>query len=121
MLSIRRTLSLPLLIGVPLLVLAAGGLCSTLVARRVHADFDAALLQRAQSLAGLLKMSNSGGALEFDFSDELMPEFSSVTQPEYFELWIVGGRLIERSRSLKHRHLSRPAGGERGHAWAIIR
>jgi two-component system sensor histidine kinase QseC len=38
--------------------------------------------------------------VEFDFADEFMPEFDLPQRPEYFELWLADGTLIERSRSL---------------------
>ena len=106
--SIRRALSLPLVIGVPVLVLLGGGFSSWFVADRLSREFDSLLFIKARDLSALVQWR--GGAnrkIEFNFSDELMPEFSSETRPEYFELWTESGRVIERSRSLRGAHLLR--------------
>lgn len=82
--SIRLALSLPLVISVPLLVLLGGGVSSWFVADRLNREFDSQLLMKARDLSALVQWRNPQNNFEFNFSDELMPEFSSQTAPEYF-------------------------------------
>ena len=98
--SIRSGIQLPLLIGVPLFTLLMGMLAAVLVTDRLHSDFDAALRAKAQTLASLTQFNGLTRQIEFNFSDELMPEFSRRGRPEYFELRDASGRLLERSHSL---------------------
>ena len=103
--SIRRRLTLSLLVGSGLLVLALGLIASTVVARRLRHEFDQSLLAKARALVTLTLQHR--GEVEIDFADEFMPEFEAPSQPEYFELWLADGTLIERSRSLGSRDLPR--------------
>ena len=96
--SIRRTLLVSLLGGV---VLAAVG-CGTLFHQRLLTtltdQFDAALFAKAQAVAALLELE--GVRLEFDFNEELMPEFSRDENPEFFQISLPEGELISRSVTL---------------------
>ena len=103
--SIRRRLIVPLLLGSCLLTLAAGLLLSALIGRRLRAEFDHALLAKARALVTLTRQE--GGEVEIDFADEHMPEFSAAAGPEYFQLWLADGTVLERSRSLGSRDLPR--------------
>jgi two-component system, OmpR family, heavy metal sensor histidine kinase CusS len=103
--SIRRALSLPLLIGVVLLVGASGLVSSRLVTGQLRRDFDQALLDKARALATLADQED--GEMEMDFVDELMPEFSVAPRREYFELWTAGGAVVRRSKSLGEENLPR--------------
>lgn len=103
--SIRRRLIVPLLLGSCLLTLAAGLLLSSLISRRLRAEFDHALLAKARALVTLTRQE--AGEVEIDFADEHMPEFSAPAGPEYFELWLADGTVLERSRSLGARDLPR--------------
>lgn len=107
MTSIRRRLAVPLLAGSCLLVLAAGLLLSGLISRRLRAEFDDALLAKARALVTLTRQE--AGAVEIDFADEVMPEFSAPSAPEYFQLWLANGTVLERSESLGVRDLPRSA------------
>jgi signal transduction histidine kinase len=105
MLSIRRRLIVSLLVGSGLLVLALGLGASAVIARRLRQEFDQALLAKARALVTLTKQRH--GEVELDFADELMPEFEAPSRPEYFQLWLADGTLLERSRSLESRDLPR--------------
>ncbi len=61
-------------------------------------EMDEALLNKAHTLATLV--FDRGDSVEFEFADELMPEFSAHEDPEYFEIVYEDGTLVERSRSL---------------------
>ncbi|HEX6899815.1 MAG TPA: ATP-binding protein [Thermoanaerobaculia bacterium] len=103
--SIRRRLIVPLLAGSCLLTLAAGLLLDNLIIRRLRAELDHALLAKARALVTLTHQAD--GAVEIDFADEFMPEFSARNAPEYFELWLADGTVLERSHSLGGRDLPR--------------
>ena len=111
--SIRRGLQLPLLIGVPLLTLLMGLMSALLVTDRLRNDFDAALRAKAKVFASLTQYVGADRQIEFNFSDELMPEFALRERLEYFELWNAQGQLVERSHSVRTSRLPRgvlPAG-----------
>ncbi|HWM92870.1 MAG TPA: ATP-binding protein [Thermoanaerobaculia bacterium] len=103
MTSIRRRLIVSLLGGSGLLVLAVGLVASTIVARRLRQEFDHSLLSKARALVTLTAQHR--GEVEIDFADEFMPEFEAPSRPEYFQLWLGDGAVIERSRSLGERDL----------------
>lgn len=103
--SIRRRLIVPLLVGSSLLILTAGLLLSGWISRRLLAELDHALLAKAQALVTLT--GQEAGEVEIDFADEHMPEFSVPVEPEYFELWLADGTVLERSESLGSQDLSR--------------
>ena len=104
--SIRRFLLSRLLLGTAV-VLAAGGLAVYLfVARSLEAQFDRNLEDRVQGFASIL--FQQGDEVEFEFSDELMPEYERAERPDYFELWYSDGRVLERSLSLVGQDLEVP-------------
>lgn len=96
---------MPLLAGSCLLTLAAGLLLDNLIIRRLRSELDHALLTKARALVTLTHQAD--GAVEINFADEFMPEFSAPSAPEYFELWLADGTVLERSRSLGGRDLPR--------------
>ena len=65
--------------------------------------FDDALHAKALALVTLTK--SNGVEVEMDFADEFMPEFSRSSNPEYFELYLQSGILLERSRSFDAKHI----------------
>lgn len=103
--SIRRRLLVSLLLGSTVLVLAVGLGSAAWVARQLEAELDSAMLAKARALLTLTKQE--AGQVEIDFADELMPEFEAASEPEYFELWLADGSVIERSRSLGEGDLPR--------------
>ncbi len=68
-------------------------------------EFDRNLLTKIMTLVTLT--TQQAGKVELDFADEFMPEFEVPERPEYFQLWLVTGALLERSRSLGERDLLR--------------
>ena len=69
----------------------------TIVADALQREFDRALLAKARGLVALTEQE--GGQIEFEFDPEHMPEFGAGAEPEYFELWLADGSLIQRSPS----------------------
>ena len=95
--SIRARLTAYLLGGIGLLVIAAGIVLAVNMARWLEREFDRALEAKARALVTLTKQEQ--GEVELDFADEFMPEFESRPDPYYFELWLDGETLLERSNS----------------------
>lgn len=63
----------------------------------VDKQFDISLINKANYLKNLVKVTDQG--VEFDFSGEFMPEFERQTEAEYFQLW-KEDLIFERSTSL---------------------
>ncbi len=104
--SIRKQLTLSLLIGFGLL-LASGTAALYLSTRQILLrDFDALLLTKARGLASLTEIHD--GKVTFDFEEELLPEFAGKQREAFFEMWLPDGRVLARSRSLNGRDLSPP-------------
>ena len=80
-----------------------------MLASRLRYDYDSALTEKAETLASLAELVDNGERVDFDYSDRLMPEFSSAKRREYFEVWTVGGVLLRKSMSLGSGHLPRPS------------
>lgn len=96
--SIRGTLSRHLLLGTSLLLLVTFFFQEHRFRLQLETDFDLSMLAKAKALVTLTRQHN--GAVELDFDDEVMPEYDAPVQPEYFQLWLASGELLERSRSL---------------------
>lgn len=108
-----RTFLISRLLGGAALVIAA--LCLAvylLVSGSLEAQFDRNLADRVQGLASVLFQVED--KVDFEFSEELMPEYADDESPAYFELWREGRQVLERSPSLGDADLAVPfeAGGE---------
>ncbi|HTF87791.1 MAG TPA: ATP-binding protein [Planctomycetota bacterium] len=66
--------------------------------RYLQRHIDAALNTKASVFAALLHRDEA--MLEFEFEDDLMPEYSRKRAPEYFELCLNDGSVFRRSLSL---------------------
>lgn len=106
--SIRSFLLRRLLGGAALVLLGAGIAVSLVVTRSLEAQFDRNLVDRVQGFVSIL--FQVGDQIEFEFSQELMPEYVRPENPAYFELWIEGGPAFERSESLASGDLVVPEG-----------
>jgi signal transduction histidine kinase len=97
--SIRRHFLLSLMLGAAVL------LVFTSVALYVYSraflirKFDTALRSKALALVTLTEQS--GAEVKLNFADEFMPEFEQPERPEYFQVWLSDGQVLERSRSLR--------------------
>ena len=69
-------------------------------------QYDATLSSQAKALASLIHVK-ADGKHEFDFADEMMPEFNRHKFPQYFQIWLSDATVLERSRSLGTRLLPR--------------
>ncbi len=104
--SIRSYLLSRLLGGAALVLVCAGLVVYLVVRRSLEAQFDKNLADRVQGFASILFQDED--EVEFEFSDELMPEYDADERPDYFELWFDDGRLLERSNSLAGADLAVP-------------
>jgi len=91
-----------------ILLAVAGVIVHSRVKSSLVEDLDATLLAKASALGALFDQDKD--SIDFDFRDELMPEFSRQEAPEYFQAWIEGAPLSARSRSLGRAVLERRAG-----------
>jgi two-component system sensor histidine kinase QseC len=105
----QRRLTLYIILGTAVLLLGAGITIDYLLRSQLEQEFDRNLLSKAMTLVALTEQDN--GEVEFDFSYEFMPEFEAPEKPEYFELWLADGTLVERSHSLGDQHLPRTKQG----------
>lgn len=96
--SIRFRLTVLLLLGIGALLILTGIGTASLVSSWLENQFDRALEAKARALVTLTKQE--GTTVELDFADELMPEFAASVRPAYFQIWLDGERILERSRSL---------------------
>lgn len=103
--SIHGRLSRYLLLGVGLLLLTAFTILEQRFRQQLEREFDRNLLAKTMTLVTLTTQQT--GQVELDLADEFMPEFEAPTHPEYFELWLADGTLLERSRSLGEQDLPR--------------
>lgn len=106
--SLRGRLTVWLLAGTGLLLLAGGLLLNRVISTQLRQEFDAALITKARSLMTLTEQQDKRVWLEF--ADKIMPEFEAKEKPDYFQLWLVQGAVLERSRSLGTRDLPRSGG-----------
>ncbi|MCB1033296.1 MAG: hypothetical protein KDD47_05620 [Acidobacteria bacterium] len=103
--SLRGRLSLRL-VGISALLLIAVGLALRLfVGAWLEEETDDALEAKARALITLTQQEPP--RVELEFADEFMPEFEREDQPEYFEIWLLDGSVLERSRSLAGADLPR--------------
>ena len=61
----------------------------------LFAEFDAALLVEAKSLAS--HVEQSGDEIKVEISLDSMPEFIRHDQPHYFQIWDAGGTTVAKS------------------------
>ena len=103
--SIYKRLVVYLAIGLgSLIAVSAFGLIY-FIDLKLNERFDESVLQRAESLVTQTKIVD--GEVDLDFADEFMPNFSRPEGPEYFQIWLPDGEILERSYSLSGRDLAR--------------
>jgi signal transduction histidine kinase len=114
-----RTRLFVYLIGGATLVLAIGGVVlMTIVSNALQREFDRALEAKGRGLVALTE--REAGQIEFEFDQEHMPEFGDGDEPEYFELWLPDGSLLQRSPSFDRSDQTRAASLVKGPQPATI-
>ncbi len=97
--SIQGRLTVYIVAGTALLLVAAGIAVDRVLSEQLESEFDRNLLAKAMTLVSLTDQER--GVVEFDFSEEFMPEFGEdAERQEYFELWLDDGSTLARSGSL---------------------
>ena len=117
--SIEGLLQRLLVVGVALVLLTAYILLTYSLVHWLSENYDNVLLTKAKTLVTLTKQKNT--KIELDFADEFMPEFEAPLNPEYFQIWLGDGTLLERSRSLGTSDLARDRPNAFGHRFANVR
>lgn len=95
--SISKTITISAVLSVGLILGASQIAVDRLVSIWILQQFDDALEARARALVTLTKYD--GIEVELDFADEFMPEFEAPENPDYFELYLGDGSLLEKSNS----------------------
>ena len=96
--SIRWRVAVWTTAGVLVVAAVASMAWYSAAARILRSEFDMRLDNEVRTLATLTRCV--GGRVELEFSDELMPEYLAGDSPSYFQIWLQGGAVVERSRSL---------------------
>lgn len=95
--SLSKTTTISTILWVALILIAGQIVVDRVVSNLLLNQFDVALESKARALVTLTKFD--GTEVELDFADEFMPEFEAPENPEYFELFLGNGELLERSHS----------------------
>lgn len=104
--SIRGFLMRTLLGGAAAVIAAMCLAVYLLAADSLEAQFDRNLADRVQGFASVLFQVED--KVDFEFSEELMPEYADAETPAFFELWRDGQGVLERSPSLGKADLAVP-------------
>jgi signal transduction histidine kinase len=113
--SIEKRLQRLLLLGIGGLLIVAYLLLQYVVVRQLSNQYDQALVSKANALVTLTKQYAQRNEIELEFAGEFMPEFEMVENPEYFQIWFIDGRLLERSDTLNDRDLPHLSSWSKGH------
>lgn len=97
--SLRRRLSVYLLLGVGVLLVATALVQSLVVSSFLERTFDESLRTKAHALESLSKLQ--GDEATFALTNEALPEFKISEHPEYFQMWRGDGSALTRSQSLR--------------------
>lgn len=103
MVSIHFIITKYILTGIFLVALVTGVIIDKFTQQQFNSQFNKTLQHKAWTLATLTDQKY--GKVEFDFADEMMPEFESSESSEYFQLWLGNGDLLEKSHSLADKEL----------------
>jgi two-component system sensor histidine kinase QseC len=117
--SIRRHLTVGLLLGFCLLWAAGGAVLYLAIRAGLTAEFDDALRAAAEALAAVTTQEK--GLVELDFTGESMPGFARRQLPDYFQIWRPDGTTAQRSPSLGNGELpSRAVSSVKGfQCWSL--
>lgn len=103
--SIKNLLIITVVAGSALVLLAAAVFLDIMLSFQMQKIFDQALLDEAKALEILVEEDQ--GVVEFEFADEIIPYFERAEDPHYFQIWLDGNRMFERSNSLGNSDLPR--------------
>ncbi|MEI6079584.1 MAG: ATP-binding protein [bacterium] len=105
--SIRKRLTLTLLLVIMTIVVAGGMYLYVFFAEYSLSRFDHYLSTKVRTVAAILE-SDQG---DFNYElDKFLPEFERKVDSEYFQIWLEKGKVIRKSRSLMKFNLPRRTG-----------
>lgn len=104
MYSIKRRIIITIILGSALVLACASVFLDAMIGFEMQRELDNSLLVKARALESLVDQDNEG--IEFDFTDEIMPEFGDQENPQYFQLWINGNTVFSRSKLLPGKDLA---------------
>ena len=96
--SLQRRLLFGTALGTTLVLLVAGIGLHAMVRAALFQEFDNALRDKATTLAALIEQD--GDRIELEFTEADMAEFTRSDRPQYFQVWLRDGTVVERSHSL---------------------
>ncbi|MES1205555.1 MAG: ATP-binding protein [Pseudomonadota bacterium] len=105
--SLRRAMTVRLIVGLTAVLLAAEGALFLFLRRQIVAAYDEGLLETVRFLASAVHVEK-GGILDMELGDVPVPEFAAVAPTSYFQIWR-NDTVIFRSASLGVRDLVRPS------------
>ena len=97
--SMKKKIIVNALLGFLALFLTIGLSGTFYLIKWLNKEFDQNLSAKSSVLVSLAKVD--GETVDFDFSGEFMPEFSTTEDPEYFQLWLNSHKVLEKSTSLE--------------------
>jgi len=107
MLSIRKKLTLTLLLGIMAIVVLGGFHLYYFFQKSSLNRFDSYLSTKVRTIAALLEQDQT----DFNYElDKFLPEIEKKTDSEYFQIWLENGDALRKSRSLKKFNLPRRTG-----------
>jgi len=118
MFSIRKKLTLTLLLGIMAIVVLGGFHLYYFFQKSSLNRFDSYLSTKVRTIAALLEQDQTGFNYELD---KFLPEIEKKTDSEYFQIWLENGNVLRKSRSLKKFNLIRRTGSlETPEFWDLI-
>src|SRR4051794_13900333 len=116
--SIRKQLTLWLVIAVVGLFALAAAFCYAHTGTAVERQFDLALKGRARALCSLAEREPDG-KLEVNAAESAVPELGDVPHPDYLQIWDSAGRTLRRSASLHGQDVAVPSSAESVLFWDL--
>jgi two-component system, OmpR family, heavy metal sensor histidine kinase CusS len=110
--SLRGRLTVWLLAGMGLLLVAGGLLLDRAISSRLGQERDATLIAEAKSL--MLATEQEGSRVRLELADGAAPEFEPGKRADYYEIWRADGAVLARSPSLAGRNLPAKRSGAVG-------
>ena len=96
--SIQGRLTVYIVAGTALLLLAVGLVLDIQLSKQFDKEFNRSLLAKALTMVTLTEQDN--GEVEFDLVEDLAPEFKPGGRPEYLQLLFQDGTVFRKSSSL---------------------
>ena len=96
--SIQGRLTVYIIAGTALLLLAVGLILDTQLSKQFDREFNRSLLAKALTMVTLAEQDD--GEVEFDLVEDLAPEFKPGVRPEYLQLLFQDGTVLRKSSSL---------------------